>query len=75
MFFSSSYSWSGVIGALIRDEAEVGVCVFYRTPSRSGCLLVFSFLNFYVLLSVTVLMFARVLIGGFLHFPIQEQSC
>ena len=27
-------SWSGVIGALMRDEAEVGVCTFYWTPSR-----------------------------------------
>ena len=29
-----------MIGALIRDEAEVGVCTFYRTPSRSWCLVV-----------------------------------
>ena len=37
----ASFSWSGVIGALIRDEAEIGVCTFYRTPSRSQRLVVF----------------------------------
>ena len=28
-------SWTGVVGALMRDEAEIGVCTFYWTPSRS----------------------------------------
>ena len=41
MKFFDSFSWSGVIGALIRDEAEIGVCTFYRTPSRSQRLVVF----------------------------------
>ena len=46
-----------MVGALMRDEAEVGVCVFYRTPGRS--VHVFSG-NLYFLLSVTVLMSTHV---------------
>ena len=46
-----------MIGALIRDEAEIGVCVFYRTPGRSAHVFLW---DLYYLLSVTVLMSTHV---------------